>query len=108
MIARTCTGCHSDRAKAGNLSLEGFSIATAAAHRETAEKMIRKLRAGQMPPPGSRRPDGVQLAGLAQALEAEMDRTEVASPGRRTFQRLNRAEYAQSVRDLLALDIDAG
>ncbi|MDH4067174.1 MAG: DUF1592 domain-containing protein, partial [Acidobacteriota bacterium] len=56
----------------------------------------------------SRRPEPSQLAGLAQALEAEMGRAGGATPGRRTFQRLNRAEYARSVRDLLALDIDAG
>ena len=65
VVARTCAGCHSNRAKAGNLSLEGFRVDDATADRETAEKMIRKLRAGQMPPPGSpstgaggpRRPD---------------------------------------------------
>jgi mono/diheme cytochrome c family protein len=56
-VARTCVGCHSNRAKAGNLSLEGFSVDAAASDRDTAEKMIRKLRAGQMPPPGARRPD---------------------------------------------------
>jgi hypothetical protein len=108
VVARTCVGCHSNRAKAGNLSLEGFAIDNATADRDTAEKMIRKLRAGQMPPPGARRPEPAVLAGLAHALEAEMDKTEAAAPGRRTFQRLNRAEYAQSVKDLLALDVDAG
>ena len=48
VVARTCVGCHSHRAKAGNLSLEGFTVDNAAADRETAEKMIRKLRAGQI------------------------------------------------------------
>jgi mono/diheme cytochrome c family protein len=108
VVARTCAGCHSNRAKAGNLSLEGFRVDDATADRETAERMIRKLRAGQMPPPGSRRPAPAVLDALTRALETEMDRAEALPPGRRSFQRLNRAEYAQSVHDLLALDIDAG
>ena len=108
VVARTCAGCHSNRAKAGNLSLEGFRVDAATGDRDTAEKMIRKLRAGQMPPPGSRRPASAALDALARALETEMDRAEALPPGHRSFQRLNRAEYAQSVHDLLALDIDAG
>ncbi len=108
VVVRTCVGCHSNRAKAGNLSLEGYQVDAAAADRDTTEKMIRKLRAGQMPPPGARRPEAAVLAHLAETLEARMDAAGAASPGRRTFQRLNRAEYAQSVKDLLALDIDAG
>jgi mono/diheme cytochrome c family protein len=108
VVARTCVGCHSDRVKAGNLSLEAFTVDHATADRDTTEKMIRKLRAGQMPPPGARRPDPAVLAGLAHALEAQMDKADALPPGRRSFQRLNRAEYGQSVKDLLALDIDAG
>jgi len=108
VVTRSCVGCHSDRAKTGNLSLEHFKVEAATSDRDTTEKMIRKLRAGQMPPPGSRRPDPAVLASLTQALEAQMDKTEAVPPGRRTFQRLNRAEYSQSVRDLLALDVDAG
>ena len=108
VVTRTCVGCHSHRARAGNLSLEGYAVETAAADRETTERMIRKLRAGQMPPPGARRPEAAVLASLAHALEAQMDEVAAVPPGRRTFQRLNRAEYAQSVKDLLALDIDAG
>ena len=108
VINRTCATCHNDRAPAGNLSLQSFTIADAAAHAGIAEKMIRKLRAGQMPPPGSRRPDDATLDGLAERLEAEVDANPVSAPGRRTFQRLNRAEYSRSVKDLLALDVDAG
>jgi hypothetical protein len=71
--------------------------------------MIRKLRAGQMPPPGSRRPDEAALSALADVLEQQADAHAAdAVPGRRTFQRLNRAEYASSIRDLLALDVNAG
>src|SRR5437868_464819 len=109
LVARTCIGCHNDRTRSGNLSLASFDVSSAGEHPDVAEKMIRKLRAGQMPPPGSRRPDETSLARLADALEAQVDaRAADAPPGRRTFQRLNRAEYTRSVHDLLALDVDAG
>jgi mono/diheme cytochrome c family protein len=108
-VTQTCVGCHSDRAKAGGLSLAAFSVAAADQHLETTEKMIRKLRAGQMPPAGSRRPDDAVIDALAVALETQADARPVdAAPGRRSFQRLNRAEYSRSVRDLLGLTIDAG
>jgi mono/diheme cytochrome c family protein len=109
VIGKTCAACHNDRTQSGGLSFEGFTAATAAEHAEVAERMIRKLRAGQMPPPGSRRPDEAALIGLAAALESQVDaQAAEAAPGRRTFQRLNRAEYAQSIRDLLALEVNAG
>ena len=109
LVKRTCVGCHNERGRSGNLSLESFDVATAAQHSETTEKMIRKLRAGQMPPPGSRRPDEAALANLATILEAQADaRASELAPGRRTFQRLNRTEYARSIHDLLALDVNAG
>jgi mono/diheme cytochrome c family protein len=110
IVDQSCVTCHNDRAKAGGLSLAGFAVATAADVPETTEKMIRKVRAGQMPPAGSRRPDEAALDGLATALERAADgrAVQVAAPGRRSFQRLNRAEYARSVKDLLGLDVDAG
>ena len=73
LVARTCVGCHNDRARSGNLSLQSFDVATAGEHAETTEKMIRKLRAGQMPPPGSRRPAEAALDALADLLEAQAD-----------------------------------
>ena len=109
VIGRSCVACHNDRARSGGLSLEGFTVAAASERGETTEKMIRKLRAGQMPPPGSRRPEETALTALAKALETQADaRGSQAAPGRRTFQRLNRAEYTRSVSDLLALDVNAG
>ncbi len=109
LVKSTCIGCHSDRTRSGGLSLQSFDVQTAGEHAETAEKMIRKLRAGQMPPPGSRRPAEAALTGLADVLEREADAHAAdVVPGRRTFQRLNRAEYQSSVRDLLALDVNAG
>jgi cytochrome c553 len=109
VVSRTCAACHNERTRSGNLSLEAFDVRAAGQHAEVTEKMIRKLRAGQMPPPGSRRPDEAVLAGLASLLEAQVDaRVTDPVPGRRSFQRLNRAEYARSISDLLALDVNAG
>ncbi len=110
VVTRTCATCHNDRSRSGNLSLQSFEVAKAGEHGEITEKMIRKLRAGQMPPPGGRRPDEATLERLATVLEEQADAQAVAqpAPGRRTFQRLNRAEYARSIRDLLALDVNAG
>ena len=110
IIEETCQGCHNDRARYGNMSLESFEVAQADENSELAEKVIRKLRAGMMPPAGIQRPDESALASLATLLETRIDEASAASrnPGRRTFQRLNRAEYERSVRDLLGLDIDAG
>ncbi len=75
---------------------------------EVVEKMIRKLRAGMMPPAGAKRPDAGTLAALTDALEARMDEFAAVNPnpGFRPSQRLNRAEYAQAIQDLLGLEID--
>ncbi len=110
IVDGTCQRCHNDRVRSGNMSLESFDVARADESAELAERVIRKLRAGMMPPAGVRRPEETALDGLATALETRIDAAAAANPnpGRRTFQRLNRAEYERSVRDLLALDIDAG
>jgi hypothetical protein len=75
---------------------------------QLAEKVIRKLRAGLMPPSGAQRPDPATLKALAHSLEQAIDASATASPnpGWRPFQRLNRGEYARSVRDLLGIDVD--
>ncbi len=108
VVEQFCTRCHNERRRTGNLVLEGFDVANAAEMRPTIEKMIRKLRARMMPPAGVRRPEAEVVAATAAVLEAEMDRiaAESPDPGRRTFQRLNRAEYASAVKDLLGLDVD--
>ncbi len=111
VVKRTCVTCHSDTRKQGNLSLADFNFATVAQARpEVAEKMIGKLRAGMMPPPGRRRPAGDTLDVLAQSLERVMDARAKAepNPGSRAFQRLNRAEYERSVHELLGLAVNAG
>src|SRR5262245_7480632 len=109
IVKQYCVGCHNDRTQAGQLTLAAFDVADPSHSTEVAEKMIRKLRAGLMPPPGARRPDEAVLAALADALTAQADaHATTAAPGGRTFQRLNRAEYSRSIHDLLALDVNAG
>ena len=110
VVVEYCLRCHSERRRVGGLVLEGFDIADAAQRRPTIEKMIRKLRAGMMPPSGVPRPEAEVVDAMATELETAMD--EIAArdpdPGRRTFQRLNRAEYARAVKDLLGIDVDVG
>jgi mono/diheme cytochrome c family protein len=107
-LKQYCVGCHSERGKAGGLSLAEFDVARATDHPDTSEKIIRKLRASMMPPGGARRPDEATLQDLRRTLEARMDRWAAANPnpGWRSFQRLTRAEYAQAITDLLDLDVD--
>ncbi len=110
VVEQTCQVCHTEFIVAGNLSLDSFEVAAAQDHPRLAEKMIRKLRAGLMPPAGARRPSEESLSILATELETLLDQAAIGNPnpGQRTFQRLNRAEYASAIHDLLALDVDAG
>ncbi len=109
VVKQYCVLCHNDVLLTGNLTLAAFDVAQAERNAEVAEKMIRKLRAGMMPPPGMPRPRSDTLLALVETLETQLDRAAAANPnpGRRTFQRLNRAEYSRSIRDLLDLDVDA-
>ena len=110
VVQRYCQVCHNDALLTGNLSLAGFDIDNLASRAESVERMILKLRAGMMPPPGMPRPAGDTLELLVATLEGRMDAALAANPnpGARSFQRLNRAEYERSIKDLLDLDIDAG
>ena len=109
VVANTCVRCHSDSRLRGNLSLEDFDIDRASENAEVVERMIRKLRAGMMPPPGVRAPEGDTLLQFVETLEEVMDEEakDNPNPGRRPFQRLNRPEYEQAIRDLLALEVKA-
>ena len=93
IILRYCVVCHNDVANTGNLSLQTFDVGAAEQNAEVAEKMIRKLRAGMMPPPPMPRPGGDTLTILVTALETRLDEAAARNPnpGSRTFQRLNRA-----------------
>ncbi len=109
VVKQYCAGCHNERSKAGGLVLNGFDIGKVTEHGAVAEKMIVKLQAGMMPPPGSRRPEEVVLTRLVNTLETRIDAAAVANPnpGKRTFPRLNRAEYSRSIKELLNIDVDS-
>ncbi len=109
VVGQYCLRCHNDETRTAGLSLESFDVARAHESAEVAEKMIRKLQAGMMPPPPLRRPDQATVSALVTSLAGRVDAAAAAAGyrGGRTFQRLNRAEYERSVRDLLELEIDA-
>jgi mono/diheme cytochrome c family protein len=108
LVGQYCATCHSERGKAGGLTLAGFDAAKITERPDVAEKMIRKLRTGMMPPAGAKRPDADAVQQFVAALEAKMDAAFAANPnpGWRPFQRLNRAEYQRAVKDLLGIDVD--
>jgi hypothetical protein len=110
VVKGLCMLCHNEQVQTGNLSLAGFDVAHPEQKPEIAEKMIRKLRAGMMPPPGVPRPGGDTLVALVETIERRIDAVTAAdpNPGSRPFQRLNREEYQHSVRDLLGLAVEAG
>ncbi len=111
IVEGVCSRCHGERRQEAGLSFEGFEVASAERDPETAERMIRRLRAGMMPPPGIRRPPEHDLVLLAETLEQKVDDAAAAhgsSPAiPRTFQRLTRSEYERAVWDLLGLQVDA-
>ena len=109
VLNRYCLSCHNQRTKTAGLMLDMLDVTRAGEHPEVWEKVIRKLRAGLMPPAGLPRPNKATYDSLAGWLEAELDRAAVVTPnpGRtEALHRLNRAEYRNVIRDLLALDID--
>ena len=107
-VKQYCVSCHNDRAKTGGLSLEGLDIAKAADSPDVWEKVVRKVRVGMMPPQGMPQFDRTTRQALVNYLTTSLDRAAAArpDPGRKLVHRLNRAEYANAVRDLLALEID--
>ncbi|MEK7402874.1 MAG: DUF1592 domain-containing protein [Gemmatimonadota bacterium] len=107
-VQRYCGQCHNPRQTRGNLSLAGYDVDSAADRPDVSEKVIRKLRADMMPPPGSRRPTGDTLLALVETLERVIDKSARPNPGTRVFQRMNRPEYERAVRDLLGVQINAG
>src|ERR1700737_5334507 len=103
-----CIGCHNERLKTAGLMLDKLDPAHVSDNAEVWEKVVRKLRAGMMPPSGLPRPNRAAYEALITTLENELDRnvlTHMPPPG---LHRLNRTEYANVVRDLLDLDIDPG
>ena len=107
-IDKYCITCHNTRLKTGGLSLDATDLANVSRDAATWEQVVRKLRVGAMPPSGMPRPDRQVTDRLIEWLEGELDRAAAArvSPGRPVLRRLNRAEYANAIHDLLGLDVD--
>ena len=107
-LQKFCGDCHNDIDLKGEMSLDGFDARRAADKAVLAEKVVSKLRTGMMPPKAHPQPDAATRTALVAGLEATLDAAAVANPnpGRRPFQRLNRAEYAAAVRALFGLDLD--
>ena len=108
LLKQYCVTCHNQRANTGGLALDSVSLADIPKGAEVWEKVIRKVRAGMMPPVGVPRPEQAALDGLVAHLETTLDKASLASPILRgpTLHRLNRAEYGNAVRDLFALHVD--
>jgi mono/diheme cytochrome c family protein len=109
LVSTYCVSCHNSKVKAGSLALDAINTEGLGAHPEAWEKVALKLRARQMPPLGARRPDEAVHAAALTSLESALDglSATVPNPGRTdTFRRLNRTEYRNAIRDLLALDVD--
>jgi hypothetical protein len=106
-INQYCAACHNSRARMAGLVLDPAQVSRAGENAETWEKVVRKLRAGAMPPPGSARPDAATYATMISSLESTLDRAAAARPNAGQLpllRRLTRTEYQNAIRDLLALD----
>ncbi len=107
-LTQYCLGCHNQRVKAAGLVLDTLDLTKVGPDAETWEKVIKKIRTGMMPPSGVRRPERAALDGFASELERRLDSAADVNAALVTpaLHRLNRTEYANAIRDLLALDID--
>jgi cytochrome c551/c552 len=108
LITKYCAGCHSGKTPSGGFSFENLNAAAAGDAPQVWEKVVRKVRAGMMPPSGVPRPERKELDAFAGRIEAALDRAgaQHPDPGRPGLHRLNRTEYANVIRDLLDLDVD--
>jgi mono/diheme cytochrome c family protein len=109
LVDQYCVGCHNQRSKTAGLMLDTMDLNDVAKHGDVWEKAIRKLRGGLMPPPGSRQPDRAVAESFITWLETSLDQAAAKSvnPGGVTLHRLNRAEYANSIRELFGIEVDA-
>jgi mono/diheme cytochrome c family protein len=108
MLEKYCVTCHNQRLKTGGLALDTLDLTEPSEHAAEWEKVVRKIRTGAMPPVGRPRPDKALAESVASWLETELDRAalERPNPGRPTLHRLNRAEYRNAIRDMLAIEMD--
>jgi hypothetical protein len=107
VLAKYCVGCHNARAKSGGLVLEGLSAADPAAQPDVWEKVVRKVKVGEMPPAGLPTPGKSSLKAFATELERELDAAAQRTPyaGQPVVRRLNRTEYANAIGDLLSIEL---
>ena len=106
LVDRYCVMCHNQKLKTANLLLDQLDLARLGDHAEVGEKVVRKLRAGMMPPAGMPRPDAATARKLIGWLETELDRSAVTHLPPPGLHRLNRVEYANAIRDLLDVEVD--
>ena len=108
LVNQYCAGCHNEKLKSGGFSWTKIDLAKPGDQAEQLEKVIRKMRAGMMPPAGTPRPDGATIKNFAASIETGVDLAAAVhpNPGRPPLHRLNRTEYANSIRELLSVDID--
>lgn len=110
LLKTYCATCHSNRLKTADVTLEGMDLSTFTGKAEVLEKVLRKIKSGQMPPAGMPHPDAATAAAFTQFLESGLDAEAAAhpNPGRPAIHRLNRAEYSNAIRDIFDLDITPG
>jgi mono/diheme cytochrome c family protein len=110
LLDQYCAGCHNEKVKTAGVSVQGLDPANVSLAAGTWEKILRKVSAGQMPPAGLPRPQAAAALVFTKWLEQDLDKSAAAhpNPGMPTIHRLNRAEYSNAIRDLLALDIKPG
>ena len=110
LIGRYCVVCHDNQKKTAGITLEALDLDRVGGHGELLEKVLRKVKTGQMPPAGMPRPNAATMAGFSNWLETSLDAEAAAhpNPGRPAIHRLNRAEYSNAIRDIFALDVNPG
>jgi len=108
LLDQYCVGCHNQRSKTANVMFDTMDLANLSKDATIWERAVRKLRGGMMPPPGARQPDRATVESFATWLENSLDQAAAAdpNPGRVAVHRLNRAEYANAIEDILALRVD--
>src|SRR5262249_3449227 len=109
LLNQYCITCHNQRSKTAGVMFDTMDLSDVSKHADIWEKAVRKLRGGMMPPPGARQPDRAAVESFVSWLENALDAAAAANPnpGRVALHRLNRAEYANAIEDLLDLHIDA-
>src|SRR5438876_5546419 len=110
LIDQYCLGCHNQKLKTAGVALDAVDLSKVDGHADVLERVLRKVRTGEMPPVGLPHPEASTASSFAKSLEDALDKAAAANPnpGRPAVHRLNRAEYSNAIRDLLALDIKPG